>query len=214
VVSVQTRDRPPGTPVLAWSRACAAVGGLGVLAGFGLVCVALVAGPGLTAPGYVSETADPMFGLAAPYAVGMITLALGVLLIGLALAPVSRIATGLMLASAVGATVSGAVPCSPGCPLPPYEVTGVNDLVHGASSIAGLAACALAMLWLVVLPWTPSRLRRLSIAGAVLTVPLGLAEAAYMLLIGRGLVAGAIERVLLCCVVGWLVGVAALRSRS
>jgi hypothetical protein len=69
------------------------------------------------------------------------------------------------------------------------------------------------MLLLAVLPATPAALRRAAVRGAALTVPLGLAEAAAMLLAGRGAVTGAVERVLLCWVVAWLCGVAYLRAR-
>ena len=43
---------------------------------------------------------------------------------------------------------------------------------------------------------------------------LGLLEAATMLVTGRGAVAGAVERVLLCVVVAWLSGLAWLRFRA
>jgi hypothetical protein len=211
-----TRELLPGAPARAGagSKACAAAGGAGVLTGAVLVGIALAAGPGLGAPGYVSEAGTAGSALTPAYRAGMLVLAAGLLALGTSVRRLSLVATGLLTAAAAAAAVSGTVPCTPGCPLPPYQETTVADVVHAAASIAGLAAVALAMLWLAVLPTTPAGLRWAAGAGAALTVPLGLLEAATMLVVGRGAVAGAVERVLLCVVVAWLAALAWVRYRA
>ncbi len=201
-------DLAPG-----WARACAAAAGTAVPAGFAVVVVALAAGPGLWVPGYVSEAGTAGSPLAWAYRAGMLLVAAGVLLLAGSFWPLSRGAAALLLVSGLGAGTSGAVPCTAGCPLPPYEPSTPADLVHTGAAIAGLTCCALAMLLLAVRPLTPAALRRAAVRGAAVTVPLGLAEAAAMALAGRGAVTGAVERVLLCWVVAWLCGAALLRSR-
>jgi hypothetical protein len=192
-----------------WPRRCAAGAAAAVPTGFALMAFALTAGPGLWFPGYVSEAGAMPSGRA--YSAGLLVLAGGVLLLAGAFAPLSRGVAGLLLAAAACAAVTGVVPCSAGCPLPPYGRAGVADVVHAGAGIAGMAACAGAMLLLAALP---GPLRRVAAHGAALTVPLGVAEGVAMLLVGRGAVAGALERVLLCAVATWLTGVAALRART
>src|SRR4051812_22881612 len=43
--------------------------------------------------------------------------------------------------AAPAAFVSGAVSCSPGCPLPPFERPTAGDLVHAGGTIVALLLC-------------------------------------------------------------------------
>ncbi|GAA0800902.1 hypothetical protein GCM10009524_18570 [Spirilliplanes yamanashiensis] len=194
------------------ARAAAAAAAVAVPAGFGTVAFALSAGPGLWSPGYVSEAGLGIHGAA--YGTGMLLVAAGVLLLGVSLAPVSRAVAALLVVSAAGAGTSGAVPCSPGCPLPPYEPATAADLVHGGAAIGGMAALALAMLLLAATPAAAWALRRVAGFGALVLVPLGVLQALTMLVLGRGATGGVVERVMLCVVTAWLTGAAALRLRT
>jgi hypothetical protein len=194
-------------------RRWALVGAVAVLTGFVTVGTALAVGPGLAAPGYVSEAGTVVSPLAAAYRAGLLALGAGVVGVGLAFAPVSRAVTGLLAVSGVGAALSGAVSCSAGCPLPPYETPTPADLVHGAAAIVGMAACLLAMVLSAARPVSAADRWAATVAAAA-AVPLAGATALTMLVAGRGAVAGALERLLVCVAVGWLVVVAALRWRA
>jgi hypothetical protein len=115
--------------------------------------------------------------------------------------------------AAVLAAVSGAVPCSGGCPLPPYEPTTVADVVHAAASVVGMVVLAVAMaaMWFAA----PERaVRRLAAAAVVPMVPLGAVLAVIMLVAGRGTAGAVVERLVLVIAVSWLVGAALLTARA
>jgi hypothetical protein len=130
--------------------------------------------------------------------------------------------TGVVFALAAAApfaVTSAAVPCSPGCPLPPYESPSHSDIVHALASIGGLGLAAGAMLLLAFGaavdaeqdPWASrdrSRLRSASRVSAGLLVPLLAATGLAMLVTGRGLLAGVLERAALVVALCWL-GIAA-----
>ena len=59
--------------------------------------------------------------------------------------PAGLAAAALALAAPLAA-LSGAVTCSPGCPLPPYESPQPRDLIHATGAIGALLLCALAIL--------------------------------------------------------------------
>ena len=61
-----------------------------------------------------------------------------------------RLAPALLAAGGVLTGLSGAVTCTAGCPLPPFEQPTVADLVHGGASVAATAAVVLAMVALAV----------------------------------------------------------------
>lgn len=186
--------------------------------------------------------------------------------------------------SAPLAAASGAVPCTAGCPLPPYESASHQDIAHAVASIGGFALAAVAMIVLALpsvvltppagtasvltppstvpvppLPGTGSatpagtvplasaagavsavtpgavvpeppavrpavspavplarvetpvvrRLRTASRFAAGLAVPLLAAAGLAMLIVGRGLLAGTLERAALAASLGWLVAAAA-----
>ncbi|WP_373320505.1 DUF998 domain-containing protein [Virgisporangium aurantiacum] len=142
------------------------------------------------------------------------------------------------------AAASGAVPCTSGCPLPPYERASHQDIAHAVTSIGGFGCAAVAMIvlaWLLpslnsptpvtstisgssgisAISGTPpastdsgenapdlTRLRRVSRFGAGLVVPLLVAAGLAMLVVGRGLLAGTLERAALAASLGWLVAAA------
>jgi hypothetical protein len=178
-----------------------------VLAGSGAMLAALVAAPGSWLEGYVSEAGTAGQPLAAAYRWGLILLAGGVALLAVALAPRTRTAAALLGLAAPLALTSAAVRCSHECPLPPREPTTVPDVVHAGAGIAGMMLLAGAMAVLAATPVRPA-LRRLAIAGAVSTVPLGAAFGLALLVAGRGPVTAITERILLAVAVCWLAATA------
>jgi hypothetical protein len=191
---------------MARTRISAAVAGVAVAAGAAVMLVALVAAPGSWLAGYVSEAGTAGQPFAGAYRTGLISLGLGV-----ALLAVSQIrpAAVLLWAAAALAGVSGAVSCSGGCPLPPFERTTLTDVVHTAASVVGMVmlAAAMAAVW-----WRDPRpvMRRTAAVAVSLTAPLGGALGLTMVFAGRNAVGAVLERLLLLVAVTWLVGVSAL----
>ncbi|MFF4879098.1 DUF998 domain-containing protein [Micromonospora sp. NPDC000668] len=193
------------------------------LAGAVAVTVAVVAGPGPGLTGYVSEAGIAGSGHAATYRIGVLALAGALLLLAAALpaevraapalppwvraAPAllagARAAPALLAVSAVCTAVSGAVTCSAGCPLPPFERATVADLVHGGASIAATAAVVLAMVALALAGPAGRAVRWLAGGAAALALPLCATVGLAMLLVGRGEVVGVLERLILALAVLW-----------
>jgi hypothetical protein len=122
-------------------------------------------------------------------------------------------AVGALLgAAALLAATSGAVPCSGGCPLPPYEPTTAADVVHAAASVAGMVSLAAAMVAVALAPDRRPALRRLAWGAACLTVPLGGCLGLIMLFVGRSGLGAWLERALLVVAVSWLIGTAVVTS--
>jgi hypothetical protein len=195
------------------ARAVAGCAGLAVLAGAVTMTIALVAAPGPWTTGYVSEAGTAGTPFAATYRGGLLLLAAGVVALGAALVRAARAAALLLGPAGLLAGVSGAVPCSAGCPLPPYQVGTPANLAHTATSVAGMAALGFAMVALAAAPAAGSALRRTAVVAAAATLPLAAAEALAMLLVGRAPLTGAVERALLVVAVCWLLGTALLRTR-
>jgi hypothetical protein len=227
-------------------RLMAVAAALAVAGGAGTMMFTLAAGPGRWWQGYVSEAGTAGQPYAVSYRWGLITLAVGVALLGAAWAMVPgraaqpagprRRLAGLLAAmtwsrtwagrlldgtvtvwalavAAVLAAVSGAVPCSGGCPLPPYEPTTVADVVHAGASVVGMVVLAIAM----AATWVSAAdrsVRWLSGAAVVPMVPLGVVLAVTMLVVGRGTVGAVVERLVLVIAVVWLVGVALFAARA
>jgi hypothetical protein len=217
ILKASPRDSTDAAALAA--RALPVVAGLAVLTGAVIMLVALVAVPGSWLRGYVSEAGTAGQPLAFPYRCGLILLALGVVLLALALrrrrpAGMLRGAAVLLGAAGMLAGTSGAVPCSDLCPLPPFQPTTIQDVVHTSASITGTVLLAAAMAAIAVSAWRPA-IRRLAAVAVMLTVPLGACLGLTMLLAGRGPLAAATERALLFVAVSWLVGTAfLLPSRS
>ncbi|MFF5171195.1 DUF998 domain-containing protein [Micromonospora sp. NPDC000089] len=191
---------PPGTT----ARAVAASAAAGCLvAGTVAVTVAVVAGPGPGLTGYVSEAGVTTSRYAPAYRIGIFAVAAALLLLATALPPAARIAAGLLATGSLFTLLSGAVTCSAGCPLPPFEAATVADLVHGGASIAAVAAVVFAMLALRLRPVASPALCRIGTLGAAVALPLSGAIAVALVTVGRGGLVGGLERVLLAVAVGW-----------
>jgi hypothetical protein len=178
-------------------RPVAAVAGLSTLAGVGLIVAAVVATRRLWFGGYVSEAGVAAGPIAQLYQAGMLATAVGLVLLALSVAPTVPAAGWLLVIAGCFAGVSGAVPCSDGCPLPPYEATTLLDLLHAAASVIAVAGCALAMGAVGLADAADPRWRRVSrlafwVVGAVIA-----GAAVAMLTVGRGYVTGLLERVIL-----------------
>lgn len=173
------------------------------LAGAVAVTVAVVAGPGPGLTGYVSEAGVTDSRYAAAYRIGIFALAAALLLLAVALPTALRVAGALLAAGSVLTLLSGAVTCSAGCPLPPFETPTAADLVHGGASIAATASVVLAMLALLVSPAAAPAVRWIAALGAALALPLSAAIAVTMVTVGRSGLVGELERLLLTVAVGW-----------
>jgi hypothetical protein len=190
-------------------------------AAVGLV-LATRGGPGLA--GYVSESGVAGAPHAVLYRLTLLLLALGAAAAALALRPVAGLAA-LALAVAVPCLlVSGAVQCSAGCPLPPYQHPTAGDLVHAGASIAAVGCCGLAMLaaswsgtwagppgWRLSVRSDDRRVRTISRWALVLMIPAGTAMAAALLLSGHTALTGSLERITLAGCLAWVAAVAIVR---
>ncbi|MEU5550851.1 DUF998 domain-containing protein [Micromonospora sp. NPDC047793] len=112
-------------------------------------------------------------------------------------------AVALLVAAALCTLLSGAVTCSAGCPLPPFEPATVADLVHGAASVAATATVVFAMVALALAPQADRRLCRPATVAAVVALPLAGAVGLAMLFVGRGSLVGVLERLLLAVAILW-----------
>ncbi|MGC5029569.1 DUF998 domain-containing protein [Micromonospora sp. DT229] len=121
-----------------------------------------------------------------------------------------RVAVLLLVAGALATVLSAGVPCSTGCPLPPFEAATVADLVHGAVSIVAAGATVLAMIAIVLSRAAANPLRRTARISLAAALPLAGALALAMLFIGRGPLAGVLERLLLLVIVSWGVATAVI----
>jgi hypothetical protein len=195
-------------------RRVAAAGAAGcVLGGAVAVVVAVVAGPGPGLTGYVSEAGVADSGYAPTYRAGMFALAAGLLLLAVALPAVTRPAAALLATGALCTLLSGAVTCSDGCPLPPFERATTADLVHGGASVLAVATVVFAMVAVVLSPAAGAPLRRVAALGALAALPLSAAVGLAMLVVGRGALVGVLERLLLAETVGWGLLTALLLTR-
>jgi hypothetical protein len=170
--------------------------------------------------GYVSEAGAADAPLPEVYRFGMFAVAAAMALLGVSLRghrgsrKLSRHAALALVVAAPLAATSGAVTCSPGCPLPPYEASSAADLVHAAASIGALLLAGAAMVLLAAEPSADERVRWVSRAGAGLTLPLLAAAGLAILGVGRGYVTGVLERAALASALTWLVLVAATAART
>ncbi|MEU5904932.1 DUF998 domain-containing protein [Micromonospora sp. NPDC047467] len=196
-------------------RAAASAAAGGALAGAVAVTFAVVFGPGPGLTGYVSEAGIAGSAYAAAYRIGVLALAGALLLLAVALPPGVRVAAPALLAtSAVFTAVSGAVTCSAGCPLPPFERATVADLVHGGASIVATAAVVLTMAVLAGSEQSGPAVRRLAARAATLAFPLCAAVGVAMLVVGRGTLVGVLERLVLGLAVLWAVATATTLALS
>jgi hypothetical protein len=199
--------------------------------GAAFVIGAIAPTPALWVANYLSEAGVPAHPYDAPYRVGMLTLGAGLLVlagaVGAALGRPARLAVALLGAAGAAVALSGTVTCSAGCPLPPYETPTPADWVHAVAAVAGVGGIGLAILVLGYGAGTSAgpgaagpgaagpgaagpgaALRRVSRIAAGLVVPGGVATGLAILLVGRGLVTGLLERVTVAGALAWTLAAA------
>ncbi|MBE1487881.1 DUF998 domain-containing protein [Plantactinospora soyae] len=178
------------------------------LAGAVAVTLAVDAGPSPGFAGYVSEAGASDSPSVWTYRLGVLAIAAGLLLLAVAMPPALRLATGLLAASGLATVVSAGVSCRSECPLPPFDQTTLADLVHGGASIAAAAGTVFAVLAVALTAGAAPALRRLATVAAVVAVPLSLTAGVALLVVGRGLLTGTVERLLLIDLAAWGVATA------
>jgi hypothetical protein len=193
------------------TRLAAGLAAVGIAAGAIIFLMSVVASQGWSYPGYISETGVPGSPHAMSYRLGIALLSGGLLLLGLALRHTLPIAAGLLALGGLLAAAASAVNCSAGCPLPPYEVPTLGDLVHAAASVGAVMACVVAMVVVAMSP-TPGVERALCRAWLVVALPLFLLAALSLLFVGRGRLTGDSERVLLVVIIAWAFALAMLQT--
>src|SRR5438045_9087608 len=131
--------------VRTWCAVGAAALGCAAMAG---LLTAIAGTPGLRLRGYVSELGAPGQPWAHTYRAAILALAVGLVLLTVAVRPVSGLAAVPLGVAAPNALVAAGVHCTPGCLLPPTEPSTPSDVVHATASVAGfvLAACAMLVL--------------------------------------------------------------------
>jgi hypothetical protein len=180
---------------------------LAFLAGF--VAFLLLAWSDAGTPGlaeYLSEMGATGAPGAGPYRLAVICVAVAAALVALAWrlrAPGVGAAAYLALGSAMF-VVSAAVPCASGCPIPIRDgVSTLPNFVH--FSVSGLAfALAIGAMLMVSAADVEPRLRRISSAAARTAMVLYGILAALMLVFGRGLANGLVERSLAVVCLAWV----------
>jgi hypothetical protein len=191
-----------------WSvtRIAGILAGVAGLAGAALLTWSVLATQGLWYSGYVSEVAVAGQPHTTAYRGALFVTAFALLALAVGLGPgrgvVRAAAVGLAVAGGLVA-VSGSVPCSPDCPLPPYETPTAADIVHGGASIAAVGVVGLAIL-LLALPAARSSLRGLSRVVLVPLVPVGVVVTFALVALGRGYLLGFTERLALAIELVWM----------
>jgi Protein of unknown function (DUF998) len=173
----------------------------GVITGGAGLVVAVLGPPGLS--GYVSEAGVPGTRYAPLYRISLLLIAVALALLAQAARGIAGAAPVLALAAPLAA-LSAAVTCTPGCPLPPHHRPTPADLVHAGASIAALALCVVAM-GMFAISASDRALRLGSLVAALVTAPLLLAGGLAVLLVGRSLTTGVLERAGLVPTLAWLV---------
>jgi hypothetical protein len=179
----------------------AAVSALAGIVGAVAIIAAVAAQPHPWTTGYVSEAG--IGARSGAYRFGIVALSLGLILLGGAIR--TLLGSALLVAAGVFGSVSAAVTCTPGCPLPPYQHAAPADLVHAAASCLSVGLTALAMVAI------GTRLSRWAFA---ITAPIIAALGICLLAIGRGTATAVLERVVLTILVAWAVATALINSRS
>jgi Protein of unknown function (DUF998) len=174
--------------------------------------VAVAGTPGLRVSGYVSELGAQGAPWARTYRAAIVAIAVGLVLLAIVYRPVSAAAATLLVSAAVFGAVSASVRCTPGCPLPPEVGATPADTVHTGASITAFVLAAGAMLVLARVAVEP--VARLCRYGIVLVVALGTPVGLGIVLVGRGLFTGVLERAMMAVAIAWLVGVSALAGLS
>jgi hypothetical protein len=181
-------------------RYLSSIAALVTAAGAVAILLGVAALPHPWTTGYVSEAGvatDPRSRL---YRFGILGLCAGLILLGAAIR--ALIATALLIAAGAIGSVSAAVTCSPGCPLPPYEHTTAMDIVHATASCLSIGLATLAILALAT---AGSQSARVTFAVAAPTIA---ALGICLLAIGRSTATAILERAVLALLIAWVIGTA------
>jgi hypothetical protein len=162
--------------------------------------------------GFVSEAGVTGAPHGALYRASVWAIALALALLAVALRRADGLAALAVAVASPLIVVSGAVRCSAGCPLPPYERATAADLVHAAASVAALLLCAAGIFRLAMCAADPG-LRRISRAGTAVAVPLLGTAGLGLLFAGRGAVTGVFERAALLAVLAWVIAASGRLAR-
>lgn len=197
-------------------RVAALTSALTGLTGGVLIAIAVAAMPHPWTTGYVSEAGAPGAAHAGTYRIGLLLLAIALLLLGNVVITTPAMGmgiTGILLVAAGALTaVSSRVSCTANCPLPPYEHSTVQDLVHAGTSIAAVGLTSLAML-AVAASATDRRQVHVARTAAAICLPVLVALAIALLAIGRSTLTAVLERLGLAGVLLWVVACALLAWR-
>jgi len=175
----------------------------------------------LWSAGYLSEAGVSGQPGAGWYRIGMVGLAAGVLTLAGAIRPIVALAAWLLATCAGFIAISGAVACSPGCPLPPHQRAETADIIHAGASIAAVfaAIAAVLLVWQVSFNRdafghgdagrdssgdVPPRLLWMSMLTSLTVLPMVVSTALAMLIHGRGLLPAVLERVTLIVLLCWV----------
>jgi hypothetical protein len=191
-------------------RLCAA--GAAVAAASGVLAVA-IASVRVDIFRYVSEAGVEGAPHASLYRAGIWLVAAAFALLVAPAWATARLASAAFALAAPATVVSGAVACSPGCPLPPFDRPTGADLLHAGASIAALLLCGWVMLVYALRP-VDSPLRRAGRAGVALAGPLLGLAAFGLVFVGQGTFTGSVERAALLATSVWLIATAALHVRD
>jgi hypothetical protein len=168
------------------------------------LAVAVAALPQPWTHGYVSEAG--IAGRAGVYRFGILAWCAGLIL--LAGAAGRTVAGALFALAGLVGTLSAAVTCSAGCPLPPYADPHPRDLVHAGAAIAAIGLAVLGLLWLSVAEPTDRRVRRRARIGMIAVAPLLALMVIGLLAAGRSTLTAVTERAVLIALLATLGAVA------
>jgi hypothetical protein len=174
----------------------------------GGLLVAAAGTPALRVSGYVSELGARGAPWAGVYRAAILAIAVGLGLLAVVYRRVSVPAAAALAVAGGFGTVSASVACTPGCPLPPAAGATRADVVHTGASVAGFVVAACGMLVLARVAAGP--VARLCWYAVVLVTGLGTPVGVGIVLVGRGLFTGILERAMMVVAIAWLVGVSAL----
>jgi len=185
---------------LSGERPFAAAASLAAVTAIGCLVAATIRTPGFGTADYVSELG--VGDGSSVYRAGVLAAAIGVASYAVAVRRVV-LAAGLLGASSLLFLGSAAVTCTPGCPLPPYQDTTAQDLLHAGASAGALGLAGLSMLVLAVR--CQDRLVA-AVCGIAALVELGFMAVTGIALLAntQGVVNGVLERCVVGAALSWL----------
>ena len=205
---------PPAAPAPRAWRATAAAGLVVTVLG----CLLLVRmGAHTLAKSYVSHHGAVGEPRATAFQVGLLVCSVGVGLVALAAwrlgSPAVRVGgttvagAATLLCGAVFLGLTAAVPCTPGCPLPPYGTPTTRDWVHAVVAVAAFVAASAAMAVYAAAGRTHA-VRVVSLVAAVLVAGCAALGALLALVDVPTRIGGTLERVAAAVALAWVLLVA------